>query len=530
MHRTVGPILVAVVLTAGIVAWAGAGIETAAHVSPRPAPVAAGYVFLDANGNGRRDSEERGLANVRVSNQSLIVKTDRNGRWEMPAEIDENTIYYVVKPRGYRTAVDANQVPRFYYVHKPKGSPPSKFPGVAPTGPLPASIDFPLYPQKEGNKFDALFFGDTQPRDLREADYVRRDIVEPIGRGHGASFGTTLGDIVFDDLSVLEPLSKIIGLMGTPWYNVPGNHDTNQDVDDDELSDETWERVFGPNYYSYDYGAVHFVVLDDIDWRRVGDRRTYRGALGEKQIAWIAKDLALVPDSQLVVYMMHIPIVEVVDREAFFRLIEKRPNTISVSAHTHYQEHIFLSIKHGWNGTYPHHHINNAATCGSWWQGAPDELGIPTATMRDGAPNGYSTFHFDGNRYSITYRVARRPAEYQMEIYAPESIEAAAAGGTEVLVNVFAGSARSKVEMRIDDGPWSEMVRGLRKDPVYAEEYERSKELKAPYRPLPAPIDSPHMWAAKLPAETAKGMRRIRVRTTDMFGQTYESAKGLVVR
>ena len=27
-----------------------------------------------------------------------------------------------------------------------------------------------------------------------------------------------------------------------------------------------FERVYGPAYYSYDYGSVHFLVLDDVNW------------------------------------------------------------------------------------------------------------------------------------------------------------------------------------------------------------------------------------------------------------------------
>ena len=64
-----------------------------------------------------------------------------------------------------------------------------------------------------------------------------------------------LGDIVFDDLSVMEPLNQAIALIGLPWYNVIGNHDLNMDAPNDELSDETFERFYGPAYYSFDHGT-----------------------------------------------------------------------------------------------------------------------------------------------------------------------------------------------------------------------------------------------------------------------------------
>ena len=101
------------------------------------------------------------------------------------------------------TPINHHNLPRFYYIHKPKGSPNLKFEGVKPTGPLPASIDFPLHRQTEPRKFQAIFFGDPQPRDQKELDYIARDVVEEL-IGTKAKFGVTLGDILFDDLSLFE--------------------------------------------------------------------------------------------------------------------------------------------------------------------------------------------------------------------------------------------------------------------------------------------------------------------------------------
>lgn len=89
--------------------------------------------------------------------------------------------------------------------------------------------------------------------------------------------------------------------------------------------------------------------------------------------------------------------------------------------------------------------------CGSWWCGTTDEVGIPHATMNDGAPNGYSVITFDGNKYSVRYKAARRPENYQMNIYLPGEIVADETKPTKLLVNVFAGSERSVVEMQLDN-------------------------------------------------------------------------------
>ncbi len=498
-----------------------------AVVSQQP-QMAKGYVYHDKNKNGKRDAGEPGIAGIKVSDQTLITRTDRNGFWQLPLEEDQDTRYFVIKPRNWMTPVSDKQLPVFYYNHKPAGSPKVRFGGVEPTGPLPASIDFALTPRKEPTQFKALFFGDSQPRDVREVDYLRRDVIEPIIGKHDVDFGVTLGDIVFDDLTVFEPYINAVALLGIPWYNVLGNHDINFDVPNDEHSDETFERYFGPNYYSFDHGPVHFVVLDNVEWKREGEGRGgYTGKFGEKQLAWLEKDLSMIPQNQLVVLMMHIPITGCSDKEQLFRLIEKRPYALSVSAHTHTHEHVFITDKDGWKGPKPHHHVVNVTTSGSWWRGAPDENGIPHTTMRDGAPNGYSIFSFDGAQYTIEFRAARRHENYQMEIHLPDVLKASEARDFEVLVNVFAGSERSKVEMRVGDGAWQPMEQVRVKDPAYVKMWENDKELQRPYRNLPDPADSSHIWKAKIGQRVPRGFVPIHVRTTDQFGQVYLTTRGV---
>jgi hypothetical protein len=485
---------------------------------------ATGYVFEDTNGNGERDAGEKGLSGVRVSNQSDITRTDASGRWTLPS--GDDTVFFVIKPRGYRTKLGDHNLPHFYYIHLPAGAPSGRrFEGVAPTGPLPASIDFPLYRQDEPDKFRAVMFADTQPRDVREVEYVTHDVVEKL-IGIEAAFGVTLGDIAFDDLSVFGPLNAAIGLIGIPWYNVLGNHDINLDAPNDRESTHTFEKVYGPPYYSFDYGPTHFVVLDDVEF--LGQGKGYKGGIGPRQMEWIKNDLALVPMQQLVVFLMHIPLVGVEDRQELYRLIEARPNVISVSGHTHYQEHVFIDGDDGWRGIKPHHHTVNVTVSGSWWQGSPSELGIPHATMRDGAPNGYSIFTFDGIKYSIEFRAAGAPVSHQMNIYAPEEVARAAAGETPVMVNVFGGSEKSVVEVRLDEGEWVRMEKVLKPDPKYAEAVARDASLQRPYRPLPAPMNSPHLWEVSLDKVFAGkqpywGSHKLHVRETDMFGNVHWS-------
>src|SRR5436190_16771936 len=58
-----------------------------------------GTVFVDANGNGRRDVNERGMAGVAVSNQDTIVTTDASGSFHIPR--GSSRIVFVAVPDGY---------------------------------------------------------------------------------------------------------------------------------------------------------------------------------------------------------------------------------------------------------------------------------------------------------------------------------------------------------------------------------------------------------------------------------------------
>lgn len=478
---------------------------------------AVGVVFEDRNDNQVRDADEPGIARVRVSNGETIVLTDAEGRYSLP--VDDDEIIFVIKPRNYATPLSDDNLPRFYYIHKPAGSRESlKFAGVKPTGPLPDSIDFPLRRRQEPESFKAIMFGDPQPRNLTEVNYIQHDVVEQIiaEHAHDAAFGVTLGDIVFDDLTILQPLNRAIALIGIPWYNVIGNHDLNLEAVDDAESDETFERIYGPSYYSFDYGPAHFLVLDDVTWHggEDGKKGHYHGGLGPRQLAFIRQDLAMIPEDQLVVLMMHIPLNEVRDRQDLYRMIEKRPATVSLSAHTHYMEHRLIDQGDGWKGPEPHHHIVNVTVSGSWWRGQKDERGIPHATMSDGGPNGYSIMEFDGADYSLTFRAAGRPAEYQMNIYAPEEVDPSQLAETLVMANVFNGSPMAEVAMRIKNhSDWMPMKRVTLSDPAFVALQERESALSdRKWVDLPKPHPTPHIWQAMLPSELPPGTHSIQVR------------------
>ncbi|MGA0555248.1 calcineurin-like phosphoesterase C-terminal domain-containing protein [Larkinella sp. VNQ87] len=496
---------------------------------------ATGMVFNDINKNRRKDPGEPGLPNVCVSNGRVVTNTDKTGRWTLP--VGDDTGFFVIKPAGYAVPTNADQLPQHYYLHKPNGSPTTQTEGVAPTGPLPKSIDFPLWKQSEDNQFSMLLFGDPQARGLTEVNYVLHDVVEEC-IGTKAKFGLTLGDIVADDPNLFAEVNAGIAQIGIPWYNTFGNHDFNRGAVDDRFSDETFERFYGPSTYAFEHGQVAFIVLKNIYFTPEGK---YKAHLVDAQLDFVRNYLNHVPDDKLIVLVMHAPIVLCDNRKALFEIIEKRSNVFSVSGHTHTMAHLFVDQQWGWNGRKPHHHFINATVCGSWWVGLKDEVGIPHATMNDGAPNGYSILTFDENRYSIQFKAARRPADYQMNIYLPDEQPQTAWDTTHVLINVFAGSARSTVEMQLDGrGNWLPLELRPAPDPAVAAMHRLGPYLDAAVdgqkldKVLGWKMDEPeisrHIWRGTLPKKMPPGTHRLTVRTTDQFGQTYTAHRLFRVR
>lgn len=488
--------------------------------------VAKGIVFRDINGNGKRDAEDRPMPDVKVSNGLDIVRTDVEGRYELPLG-DEGQVF-VIKPAGYRTRLGTNQLPLFYYLHRPQGSPKLRFSGVQPTGPLPQSIDFPLTEQAEPELFRVILFGDTQPRNLLEVDYIAHDVIADI-RKNSASFGVTLGDIAFDDLNIFEPLSQVVGLIGIPWYNVFGNHDANVDATSRRHLNETYERHFGPSYYSFDYGKVHFVVMDNIEYAPTPEGKYgFKGGFGSEQLEFLKRDLQLIPAEQMVVMLMHVPLNLTEDHQGLFRLIEQRPFTLSISAHQHYHQHMFFDQNQGWRGPQPHHHIINVTVCGSWWSGLKDERGIPHATMSDGAPNGYSVLSFDGNKYSLEFVGAGNDRGRQMRIHLP--VEVSAKQKARFHVNVFDGSNRSKVAFSLNGVDWTECQQVAEPDPLFQSLWDAEQTLQPPPKPrLTKPTISSHLWAGELPLGLLPGTHLLRIRTEDMYGKSYTDERSFRV-
>ena len=308
-----------VTLASGVLLWSGlqAAPSGADLTGPGRNAVtsttnATGVVFHDLNGNGSLDAGEPGIAQVLVTNGLDVVQTGADGRYTLP--VTDETILSIVKPAGYKVSVDKDNLPQFYYIHQPNGTPPELnlgYPGIDPTGPLPPSIDFPLIAVAESDQFKALMIADPQPQTSAEVDYIRDDFVSEV-IGIDAVFGKTHGDIMFDDLSLFPRYNAVMAQVGIPWWNVPGNHEINFPSPNDHYATETFKRYYGPTYYAHEYGQAFFITLDTTYYEGTNPadsrgRGAYRGHLPEEQVIWLRNLLPYIPVDKLIVVSTHIP-------------------------------------------------------------------------------------------------------------------------------------------------------------------------------------------------------------------------------
>jgi hypothetical protein len=539
----------------------GAAATIAAAVAPTGRLLAAegvstvsGSVYENRSGGGRRQPGDPGIAGVLLSNGREVVKTDASGRYTLP--IEDGSCIFVIKPTGYAVPVDENMLPRFYYVHQPAGTPSSlklRFRGIAPTGPLPDSVDFPLKKSEEPRAFEVIVFTDPQPESHAEVDFIRDDVVNGL-IGARAAFGMTTGDIMFDDLSLYPRLNRIIAQIGLPWYNIGGNHDLNFEAPNAKYSRETFKQTYGPNYFAFEYGGALFLMLDNVDYLGFDPTMPhgagkYAGRIGERQMAFIGNVLAEFPPDKLVVACMHIPLrtyldpkdpaTNTADRGDLLKLLAGRRNALSLSGHTHTTEHHYFGAEDGFAGASPHHHHVMTAVSGSWWSGPYDHRGVAVADSRDGSPNGFHILSIDGQSYSTRFHAANEPDARQMRIVLDSEfhgdreelfrdfrmgqllgspIPQESAFATNLIVNFFDGGPRTTVEYRIGKREPVRMDRVVRPDPFVQEVFARNESTKKPWVKAEP---SSHIWMARLPGDLEAGTHCIAVHVTDEYGREH---------
>ncbi|UOQ70172.1 metallophosphoesterase N-terminal domain-containing protein [Hymenobacter cellulosilyticus] len=233
------------------------------HFTPR---TVAGTVFVDQNGNGRREAAEAGVAGVLVSNGVEIVPTDTQGRYRLSTR--PGRLVFVVKPRGY-----APVRPEGWYYQ--------------PTTASRQTADFALRLAVEKNAHQVVLLGDIQAGSQDDLYHFNHLVTEELYDDPYA-FALTLGDITFDELGVYPKTKASLAALGKPVYAVFGNHDQNYEVREAAYADSTYQRYFGPSYYALQYGRTHFIVLNDVAC--LGQKK-YEGRVSSEQLTFLTNYL-----------------------------------------------------------------------------------------------------------------------------------------------------------------------------------------------------------------------------------------------
>lgn len=522
------------------------------------AEVISGAVYIESNDNNRRDRFEPGIANVSVSNGCEVVQTDGGGNYRIP--IHATQILFISKPAEFDLPVDANNIPQYFYRHYPEGTPQEiagtsiewAWPVIAATGPLPNVINFGLRSrERSGDRFTAHAFADPQARFELGQDMLREDLVNPlIGNPYGVEFGITVGDVVYDNLALYERHKAMTGLMDIPQWNIPGNHDINYASPNAIFANETYKSHFGPTYYSFNHGNVHFVALNNVEYAGDGNSfgdSTYRGFIPEHQLAWLEQDLSYVSPEKLIVIATHIPLVSEADdgnsepasgpnTENFAKLLEilePFSHIYGIAGHdTSNSWKTEVNHSHGWQGQPWLAHTLAEVRGSGWPQGLSDARGVNDSMMQDGNPNGFYVLKFDDT--ALTPEFIPFPfgpdAAQRLRITLDPPLSEQEGGSinrgslqaeTKIVVNLFDGGVRDSVWASIDGGEPVAMTYTVRTDPFAEKLRDMYLDSENEYS---APTRSAHIWEMDLPEGLDAGIHRIEIQTEDEFEQRQAGA------
>jgi len=254
-----------------------------------------GFVFEDKNANGIKDKNEPGIKSVAVSDQVNIVLSNDEGYYKLPVG-DGYGIVYISMPDGYET------MDSFW----------------RPTNNVndPIPVNFSLRKTKNTAHFSFVHASDTHisPSSIDRMAKLQRivDSVNP-------DFVIITGDLVKDALRVSEKeatgyyelFEKERNKFSSRVWTVPGNHElfgierhlSLVSSSNPLYGRKMYRHYFGPDYYSFNYGGVHFVGLNSLDFEDLW----YYGRIDSTQIEWLKKDIATVSPATPVITFQHVP-------------------------------------------------------------------------------------------------------------------------------------------------------------------------------------------------------------------------------
>ncbi len=355
-----------------------------------------------------------GVENVTVSDGYEVVRTDKDGIYQMKSGKQHNYVFVSI-PGNYE--VPANGA--LPVLHKLLKADPA----------TPERVDFSLVKAEGQDNHTMLFFGDLHlanrgsgsNNDMAQFGLFVNDVNDWTAANAGKKiYAMTLGDMSWDlywvskSYDLDDYVEDIKRLKGLQVFNTIGNHDHEMAAVGDLLTVEKYKAAVAPTYYSFNIGKVHYVVLDNIECTNDGKgSRTYNTKVVNEELEWLEKDLSYLSKDTPLVITMHAPVYKasgsynMSNSSALVGIVSGFSNVHFVTGHTHKM----YNVEKGDN-IYEH---NSAAVCATWWWSGKYVPGINIC--QDGTPGGYRIMDVVGNDMKWVYKPVGKTVDHQFRSY-----------------------------------------------------------------------------------------------------------------
>ena len=349
------------------------------------------------------------------------------------------------------------------------------------------------------------FVGDPQADGSGQVVYNQRSVFKELRSRNDLDLVIVLGDIVNDDVTLLDPSIASLDSLSVPWFAVPGNHDRDA-ASDTPRGLNAWRDRIGYIDTSFVVKGVRFVLMNNVRTKGLKD---YEGGFSEQQKHWLDSLVRHSAKDRRFVLATHIPLSESKGLDSLVNILAPvSAQTTLFCGHTH-------TVRRHKLGCGIEEVICGAA-CGSWWRGVKDSNGLPYALMRCGAPRGYFIADFKGKGYSLDYKPVMREDRASATIVDSSS--------HIVAVNIFGGSEDGCVEYRPSGSRrWIKASRSERTAPEVLEladwNNSKTKEYRRSHKEEFIPVllrPSPHLWEVADPSAAAGAVVRIRYKDGQM--------------
>ncbi|MDO6802806.1 calcineurin-like phosphoesterase C-terminal domain-containing protein [Wenyingzhuangia sp. 1_MG-2023] len=443
---------------------------------------------------GTVHAKNRFLKKVLVSNGDTIVQTDKKGRFEIP--VKKGQVVFPIIPTNY---THSNAKKWWYHSLEDINKEPV----------------FTLKKVKTKKEFKFLAIGDVQVGDDKELLYATKSVLTELLNRNDYDFSLYLGDLVNDAPELFVPLKKLIEDIPKPSWVVYGNHDRNFNAEQNQQFD-FFRKHFGPETYAFFKNDILFVSLNSITH---AGKYGYKNQYPPNQIRFLSQLLQQIPKDQQVIISQHVPFVAMKNKEELIKLLNPFKKVLFLSGHTHtvFQNEIIMPSGH------VIHELTAGAASGNWWTGQKKWEGIPLSLMSCGTPRGYFEINFKNKDYKIQYKGINLPASKQFSYwvgdYNSEPISVLDKTNN-IYINVFSGSYKTKVSLKLTDNTAISMTKERLVDPYINYIKKSQKENKSPDKNSKASpylrTKSNHIWKGTFP-KLNKGYHKVDILIEDPY-------------